>query len=64
GILFFPLFLLEIVSGRYFQHYAPWRAIFHDLRVGLWNGLNPVKFGKSLYGLRGKLVGRFHKTKP
>lgn len=63
GILFFPLFLLEIVSGRYFQHYAPWRAIFHDLRVGLRNGLNPVKFAKSFYSLGRKIVEKVQNKK-
>ncbi|MBR0191267.1 MAG: glycosyltransferase family 2 protein [Thermoguttaceae bacterium] len=62
AILFFPLFLLEIVTGHYFQHYAPWHAIFHDLRVGFCNGLNPVTFAKNLYGI-GKKIKEKSQTK-
>lgn len=41
--LFFPLFLLEVFTGRYFQRSQPFRSMAYDVWTGVKNGLNPIK---------------------
>lgn len=44
AIIFFPLWLIEIISGRYFERLQPVKSIAYDLGLGLANALNPLKF--------------------
>ena len=41
--VFFPLFFLEVFTGRYFQRFQPFRSMAYDVWTGVKNGLNPIK---------------------
>lgn len=54
--LFWPFWLLEIVSGRYFERMQPIRCMLHDVKAGILRGLNPVSTWydlKSVFKKRG-----------
>lgn len=53
--IFFPLFLLEMVSGRYFFRDQPILSILHDVKTGIRNALNPAKGGTLCQWLRSKV---------
>lgn len=55
AILFFPLWLLEILSGKYFKRSQPLICIFYDLAVGLWNAANPWKSAQEIRNLMRKI---------
>ncbi|MBO5437339.1 MAG: glycosyltransferase [Thermoguttaceae bacterium] len=55
AVIFFPQWLLELFSGRYFQRLQPVRSIFYDLAVGLWNAANPWKSAQEIRNLMRKI---------
>jgi len=40
--VFFPLFFVEVFSGRYFARFQPVRSMAFDVWTGIKNGLNPL----------------------
>lgn len=58
AVIFFPLWLLEIVSGRYFRRLQPVRSIFYDLGLGLLNTVNPRKSISEIRNLAMKVFKR------
>jgi len=53
--LFFPLFLLEVFSGRYFARFQPVRSMAFDVWTGIKNGLNPLATLRLVGSLFGKI---------
>lgn len=54
ALLFGILGVWEILSGRYFAHPFPFRSLFYDWRIGLWNALHPGKLCRELKGIAAK----------
>ena len=46
--LFWPYWILEIVSGRYFERMQPFRCLLHDVKTGVLRGLNPASLWRDL----------------
>ncbi len=63
-VVFFPLWVLELATGRYFQRIQPVKSILYDLIVGLWNALNPVKSAREIKNLTMKFLRKIGKKYP
>lgn len=58
--VFFPLFFLEVFTGRYFQRFQPFRSMAFDVWAGIKNGLNPIKTLKLAGSVFVKIARRIH----
>ncbi len=57
-LIFWPLWILEIGTGRYFKRRQPLFALLYDAGKGLVHSINPVQFFKDLKHLAEKLQRR------
>lgn len=53
--VFFPLFFVEVFTGRYFQRFQPFRSMAYDVWTGLKNGLDPLATLRLIGSLAGKV---------
>lgn len=58
--VFFPLFIEEVVSGRYFERFQPVKSMLYDFGMGFYHGCNPVETFRLIKNIMGKM---FHRGK-